>query len=509
MNNYCSYCDYLAKDNYRLQKHINTPKHAKNVENHTNIDTEKKLKKEMTRKNNVGDVLLKKNIITLEKQNKVSEEKYKKIIESYEEKIKNLVIKHEEIIKNLIIKHEEKIKNLIKIHEHLENENDELKNENDELKNKNNELKNKIHLLEINLNQEKDEKCKLLMNMLLEIKKEKNEKGEILEKILLESNKEKEEKNKLLDKLITQKTDNDNKQCTINILNNYNCNVDPLQNLDFFDILDKHILKTSKINPNNLPTKKCLGYDCDGDCDKKYVCPSKYVVQKKMINQWLKTKETNACSDYISDALINYYSENTDTNLLPIINTDSSRNTYYLRIRDNETDEDKWISDKKGKKLTEMVIKPFIEYIIVLLNEYNEHLTNNMITNATTLVSNLILHFENELSKLKQDKPTSKKLLIEYKRQKTIYLEYLNTFKNYESNDALMKDIGYILDICVAHCNALHSRYDRNNMIITSGKNVVADIIKCLNKTAFINTILSKISAHFYKSHNSILKIIK
>jgi len=505
MDNYCIFCDYVVSDNYKFQRHNETLKHTNKVTNFkATINTLKTAKKNIDR-----DILIKQYILTLENKNKTSIEKYK----DFEQKLTQIT-----------------------------NENDGLKNENFALKHENNELKNKIQLLEINLAQEKckilekmllkknetdqklekillknnKEKNKILEKMLLEkdekdqkLEKmllEKDEKDQKLEKILLENNKEKD---KLLDKLITQKTANDNKQCTVNILNNWNCNVEPLQNLDFFDILDKHTLKTTKINPNNLPTKKCLGYECDGNCDKKYICPSKYILQKKIINQWLKTKEISSCSDYISGALINYYSENTDKNLLPIINTDSSRNNYYLRIKDNETNEDKWISDKKGKKLTEMVIKPFIEYIIVLLNDYDDHLTNNMISNATSLVSNLVLHFENELVKLKQDKPTSKKLLIEYKRQKAVYLEYINIFKNYESNDALMKDIGYILDICVEHCRTLHAKYDRNNTIITSGKTLVSDIIKCLNKTAFINTILSKISPHFYKSHNNILEIIK
>jgi len=481
MDNYCVFCDYATVDNYKFQRHNETSKHVNNVKNFKVMVNELKT----TKKNVDRNILLKQYIMTLENKNKVSIDKCK----DFEQKML-LVTKENNELKN---------KNqLLEIT--LSRSTKEIK----KLENENTELKNKIQLLETNLIKEKDEKCEILKNMLLETKKEKNEKDDKLEKILLENNKE---KNKLLDKLITQQTDN--KQCTINILNNWNCNVEPLQNIDFFDILDKHTLKNTKIKLDNLPTKKCLGYECDGNCDKKYVCLSKYIPQKKIINQWHKTKEINACSEYISEALINYYSENAKNKLLPIINTDSSRNTYFLRIKDNETDENKWISDKKGKKLTEMVIKPFIDYIIVLLNKYNEHLTNNMINNATTLVSDLVLHFENELCELKQDKPTSKKLLIEYKKQKAVYLEYINTFKNYESNDALMKDIGYILDICVEHCNALHSRYDRNNIMLTSGKTVVSDIIKRLNKTTFINTILSKISSHFYKSHNNILEIIK
>jgi len=46
-------------------------------------------------------------------------------------------------------------------------------------------------------------------------------------------------------------------------------------------------------------------------------------------------------------------------------------------------------------------------------------------------------------------------------------------------------------------------------LIYTSNKITMSDIIKRLEKSAFVNTMLSKLSSHFYKSHNSILEILK
>ena len=307
---------------------------------------------------------------------------------------------------------------------------------------------------------------------------------------------EKEEKNKLLDKLITQQTDN--KQCTINILNNWNCNVEPLQNIDFFDILDKHFIKSNKINTQLLPQKQCKNENCDGKCDKMYICPSLHKIPKKLASLW-KNKDPDLLYNFIIDAITNYYKEN---NVLPpIINTDTSRNNYLLKIKDG--DNDIWINDKKGVKFIDIIIKPFMDYLIVLLNKFNNQLLKNIKTNSNVLITKAITYFENELKELEKNKPRKKQ---DYNDQKRIYLEYIDTFKNY-NNNILMQDISYVLDICYEKCSNIYEQYSDKREQINAEKVLVYGVIDCLSKTSFMSNILTKLSPHFYKTHDDILTI--
>jgi len=118
-------------------------------------------------------------------------------------------------------------------------------------------------------------------------------------------------------------------------------------------------------------------------------------------------------------------------------------------------------------------------------------------------------HFENEIQNLKLCKPTKSKKLIEYREQKQIYLNYINIFKNYKNNTSLMNDVNDISTICMENCRYLYDQYNKYNVKFFADKVVIIDIIKYLNKTGFINTILTKLSPHFYKTHNNILEIIK
>ncbi|ARF10570.1 hypothetical protein Hokovirus_2_97 [Hokovirus HKV1] len=375
------------------------------------------------------------------------------------------------------------------------------------------ELEEKLKLTEEKLRNAK-KKNKILQVKLNKISEEKNkileDKMKFLEGMIQNKDEKLQNKDDTYNSLVNQamqlKNNGKYKQINVTILNCASNEVNPLDNIDFNDILEKYIINTNKINLDKLPKKICALKNCDGNCNKKYICPSKHIIPKKMMSLWNQTNNSNLCSDYITNAIVNYYKETDNAKLLPIINTDTSRNTYFLKIKNGI--ENEWINDKKGLKFTSIVIEPFINYIISLLSDFDNELTKNILNNKVILSLNAYTYFEDQLKELEKYKPTKESKLNEYEEQRKIYLEYLNIFKNYKDS-ALMKDISDILDICIEHCIHIYDQYIKKNLQINNEKVLISHIINCFNKATFINTILTNISPHFHKTHENILDIIK
>ena len=79
-------------------------------------------------------------------------------------------------------------------------------------------------------------------------------------------------------------------------------------------------------------------------------------------SQPLSDTERAAISDFIK----NYKKKNAKDQSL--WNSDTTRLTYF--VRDPDTKENVWKVDKKGIRTTELIITPFLEYIVEKLEIY-------------------------------------------------------------------------------------------------------------------------------------------
>ena len=93
--------------------------------------------------------------------------------------------------------------------------------------------------------------------------------------------------------------------------------------------------------------------------------------KNKVAEHILSSYRSKTLSKYIGDVIVKVYKKDNPKHQ-SIWNTDDNRLTYILKeILQNNTKASNWIVDKKGAKTAKYVVKPLLEHIRNLLEEYN------------------------------------------------------------------------------------------------------------------------------------------
>ncbi|ARF08403.1 hypothetical protein Catovirus_1_453 [Catovirus CTV1] len=110
--------------------------------------------------------------------------------------------------------------------------------------------------------------------------------------------------------------------------------------------------------------------------------------KNKFINSLVYYQKENKLNQYIGDFLLKHYKTENPKNRSNW-NSDTSRLTYINRELVNN--QPNWVIDKKGVKMTNIVIDPFLNYIKKILQEEFNFLKDNINVNDDTIKKMFIL----------------------------------------------------------------------------------------------------------------------
>jgi len=184
-----------------------------------------------------------------------------------------------------------------------------------------------------------------------------------------------------------------------------------------------------------------------------------FVLQKMFIRAYSNNK--NNYHMFIGDCLIKFYKK-LETSERPIWSTDSSRFSYIIK-----TIQDDWIKDKNGIVLIEKCVKPFLEHIRELLEEYEEYLDNE--------INELREQFMNE---------AKQRYISKYKNKRMDRYDFTLFEDCISSNDEL-------LDFSSARI------LEDKLRPIYSLKNNLVELFHCIDKEIFYKKVIKEITPHF------------
>jgi len=154
----------------------------------------------------------------------------------------------------------------------------------------------------------------------------------------------------------------------------------------------KKELELKYIENNDIDSEDNINDDSDDECDKYDDCNPEVIADNIAYKDFLKNKELTAkivnnknyiihsciIKDFKDGNFIKYISEiilsiikKDDPSKQSIWNTDSSRLNYAIKLSVN-----KWSEDKSGLKFSDLVIKPTLIQIKILLDEYKKYILN-------------------------------------------------------------------------------------------------------------------------------------
>ena len=186
-------------------------------------------------------------------------------------------------------------------------------------------------------------------------------------------------------KLQNNKNDNTNNECDkdsvkdntiidhVNIVKEQLINEINKSNKEVIQVVNNAIKHASSLikyfmehHKSTFPLKKLNQTECIKLLRDKYKCP-KIKNNYKLEEIFLKEYKDNVFITNISKFILTLVNNN-DKKIQPIWNTDCARNHYVIKTSDN------WNEDKAGIKFTEYVIRPILNIIKELMDDYTENL---------------------------------------------------------------------------------------------------------------------------------------